>query len=101
MLVAVALNRISFVAAQDSGICRETVTLSANARTLGSYKTDEFKSHTHTLSNTAAYVETSGGNNSGSSANSTGSGVGSATLNTAGAAETAPRNVALYPRIRI
>lgn len=69
-------------------------------RVFGSDQADDFKSHTHGLSNAGGGVWTSGGNNVAIQFPNGGASVGSATINNTGGTETRPRNVALLACIR-
>lgn len=93
--MSMAFEFIRLERTEGASICREGDALSANARALGSFKADEFKSHNHTLTNNTA----AGTYQAGPSYNLYYQ-PGTVTTNSTGAAETAPKNVALYPRLR-
>lgn len=88
------LERIGLICAEDGRICRYRVVLSANARVFGSFKADEFKTHQHGMEVNAT---ASGGNRLASGTGS--NGAGAISTDGAGNAETAPKNVAMYPRL--
>lgn len=73
----------------------------ANVRTLGSYKADEFKSHIHNFNaDPAGYGASTGNGYTGVRVGTTPN-VEGQIIAAVGAAETAPRHVAAYPRLHI